>query len=99
MKQAILTTLMLNFFEDLMGRFEDVLHTLAFAFVKSFGCCKETGDFNSQERAAPVAFPTEGSSPIAVVSASQGAELGTHCSALLQGTAPAEEMDPLIQDK
>lgn len=70
-----------------------------FAFVKSLGCCRETGDFYSQERAAPVAFPTEASSPRAVISTSQGAELGTHCSALLQGTAPAEGMDPLIQDK
>lgn len=29
MNQAILTTLVLNFFEDLTGRFENVLHTLA----------------------------------------------------------------------
>lgn len=70
-----------------------------FAFVKSFGCCRGTGDFYSREGAARVAFPTEASSPIAVISTSQGAEDGTHCSALLQGTAPAEEMDPLIQDK
>lgn len=70
-----------------------------FATVKCFGCCRGTGDFYSWERAAYIAFPTEASSPIAVISTSQGAEDSTHCSALLQGTAPAEEMDPLIQDK
>lgn len=64
-----------------------------------FYCWGRAGDFCSQERAACVVFPTEASSPIPEISASQGTEDGTHCLALLQGSATAEEMDPLIRDK
>lgn len=86
---------MLNFFEELTGRYENVLHTPA--------CLHLSNPLDAAGRqetfTARVAFATEASSPIAVISTSQGAEDSTHCSALLQGTAPAEEMDPLIQDK
>lgn len=72
MKQAILTTLMLNFFEDLMSRYENLLHTSA--------CLHLSNPLDAAGRqetfTAPVAFPTEASSPIAVISTSQGAEDG-----------------------
>lgn len=103
LKQAILNTSVLKFFKIWLVVLRNALNILEHSRssnpLDALCRCGRTGDFYSRERAARIVFPTEASSPIPEISTSQGAEDSTHCSALLQGTAPAEEMDPLIQDK